>query len=741
MAYSCVEVWFEIGHEASVRTKRTPEGFTHDWEVFVRGVDNADINYFVDKVVFHLHETFPKPKRVIKEPPYCLKESGYAGFNLPIDVYFKNKDEPKKVRYYYDLHLQNSGPPISNIKREKYTFSNPSEDFRRKLIRGGGVGVLGSEAGGNSVSTEKTSAEEGTPSVQPTVKHSTPTLAGKPKLTSDPSKKAKIKEGKSDEPKSSNQSFADLFGPPIKTAKVSPDPKKPSQSKVSPVSKNSKPVDKPDKINSDKQYTSSKPKHIPQKEIKKDKDGSSRDDKGERKDKSKERDRSKEKSSSKHQSPPPKLSKEEPKKSSSSEHKEKVESKSSEVKVEKERKKEKKAKDEKIKKEKHKDPEKFPSERPEKIEKHAKESKEKDVKKSPKHSSKEVEKVREKEKHKDTDKEKLKHRHKKREKEKYKKKEESREREKTKKVEEKENSSAGGDHHVEKRKRSESHSPSPSPEASPILPPSPEKEPERPAPVVKDKPSKHPLSTLFAELEDHMSDSSTSPLSGDEDVIELPKLKSKTFSPRETKPEPPPKEVPRVEEKQETVRPDPVEPPEMVVEEVKVSKHKQSSHRDKSSSGGSSSKSKSKEKSLKKKEREQVESVVEESKEVEKKKKKRSKRSREEAVPETTPVKETKEDDDEVPKMKIEKLNDIALKPPPDIAVVHKPKFSKEYLSELLDLQKKIMTIKDDGELQRVVQVLAQSGKYEMNSKSFDVDLCALDKSTVKKLQEFFTVS
>ncbi|XP_046400559.1 protein AF-9 isoform X2 [Ischnura elegans] len=686
MAYSCVEVWFEIGHEASVRTKRTPEGFTHDWEVFVRGVDNADINYFVDKVVFHLHETFPKPKRVIKEPPYCLKESGYAGFNLPIDVYFKNKDEPKKVRYYYDLHLQNSGPPISNIKREKYTFSNPSEDFRRKLIRGGG-------------------------------------------------------EGKSDEPKSSNQSFADLFGPPIKTAKVSPDPKKPSQSKVSPVSKNSKPVDKPDKINSDKQYTSSKPKHIPQKEIKKDKDGSSRDDKGERKDKSKERDRSKEKSSSKHQSPPPKLSKEEPKKSSSSEHKEKVESKSSEVKVEKERKKEKKAKDEKIKKEKHKDPEKFPSERPEKIEKHAKESKEKDVKKSPKHSSKEVEKVREKEKHKDTDKEKLKHRHKKREKEKYKKKEESREREKTKKVEEKENSSAGGDHHVEKRKRSESHSPSPSPEASPILPPSPEKEPERPAPVVKDKPSKHPLSTLFAELEDHMSDSSTSPLSGDEDVIELPKLKSKTFSPRETKPEPPPKEVPRVEEKQETVRPDPVEPPEMVVEEVKVSKHKQSSHRDKSSSGGSSSKSKSKEKSLKKKEREQVESVVEESKEVEKKKKKRSKRSREEAVPETTPVKETKEDDDEVPKMKIEKLNDIALKPPPDIAVVHKPKFSKEYLSELLDLQKKIMTIKDDGELQRVVQVLAQSGKYEMNSKSFDVDLCALDKSTVKKLQEFFTVS
>lgn len=54
---------FEIGHESSVRNKRTPEGFTHDWELFVRGADNTDIHFFVDKVVFHLHDTFPNPKR------------------------------------------------------------------------------------------------------------------------------------------------------------------------------------------------------------------------------------------------------------------------------------------------------------------------------------------------------------------------------------------------------------------------------------------------------------------------------------------------------------------------------------------------------------------------------------------------------------------------------------------------------------------------------------------------------
>uniref|UniRef100_A0A8D8LUE4 Protein AF-9 n=1 Tax=Cacopsylla melanoneura TaxID=428564 RepID=A0A8D8LUE4_9HEMI len=162
MAYSNVKITIEIGHEASVRNKRTPEGFTHDWEVFVRGPDNADIYHFIDKVVFHLHETFPKPKRTIKEPPYVVKESGYAGFTLPIDIYLKNNSEPRKVKFTYDLNLQPAGPPIKNITKERYVFSNPNEDFRRKLIRGGGVGVLGSEGVG-SVGSSSSSGDKDSP--------------------------------------------------------------------------------------------------------------------------------------------------------------------------------------------------------------------------------------------------------------------------------------------------------------------------------------------------------------------------------------------------------------------------------------------------------------------------------------------------------------------------------------------------------------------------------------------------
>ncbi|XP_077201302.1 protein AF-9 isoform X3 [Paroedura picta] len=144
MASSCaVQVKLELGHRAQVRKKPTVEGFTHDWMVFVRGPEHSNIQHFVEKVVFHLHDSFPRPKRVCKDPPYKVEESGYAGFILPIEVYFKNKEEPKKVRFDYDLFLHLEGhPPVNHLRCEKLTFNNPTEEFRRKLLRAGGIMVM-----------------------------------------------------------------------------------------------------------------------------------------------------------------------------------------------------------------------------------------------------------------------------------------------------------------------------------------------------------------------------------------------------------------------------------------------------------------------------------------------------------------------------------------------------------------------------------------------------------------------
>ncbi|XP_013862709.1 protein ENL [Austrofundulus limnaeus] len=144
-----VQVKLELGHRAQLKKKVTSEGFTHDWMVFVRGPETGDIQHFIDKVVFRLHESFPKPKRVCKEPPYKVEESGYAGFLMPIEVYFKNREEPKKVCFNYDLFLNLEGnPPVNHLRCEKLTFNNPTKEFRRKLIKAGGILVVpeGAEA-------------------------------------------------------------------------------------------------------------------------------------------------------------------------------------------------------------------------------------------------------------------------------------------------------------------------------------------------------------------------------------------------------------------------------------------------------------------------------------------------------------------------------------------------------------------------------------------------------------------
>ncbi|XP_007550990.1 protein ENL isoform X1 [Poecilia formosa] len=144
-----VQVKLELGHRAQLKKKVTSEGFTHDWMVFVRGPETGDIQHFVERVVFRLHDSFPKPKRVCKEPPYKVEESGYAGFIMPIEVYFKNKEEPKKVIFNYDLFLNLEGnPPVNHLRCEKLTFNNPTKEFRKKLIKAGGILVVpeGAEA-------------------------------------------------------------------------------------------------------------------------------------------------------------------------------------------------------------------------------------------------------------------------------------------------------------------------------------------------------------------------------------------------------------------------------------------------------------------------------------------------------------------------------------------------------------------------------------------------------------------
>ena len=43
--------------------KASDADHTHKWTVMVKGLNNEDLSYYIKKVVFKLHETYPNPLR------------------------------------------------------------------------------------------------------------------------------------------------------------------------------------------------------------------------------------------------------------------------------------------------------------------------------------------------------------------------------------------------------------------------------------------------------------------------------------------------------------------------------------------------------------------------------------------------------------------------------------------------------------------------------------------------------
>ncbi|KAK3860375.1 hypothetical protein Pcinc_033572 [Petrolisthes cinctipes] len=146
MSAKNVVVSLELGHRATVRKQRVgTDMYTHDWEIYIHGVCGSRVDAFIEKVIFTLHKSFPKPRRVLKSPPYRVCEKGYGSFTLPVEIYFRttNPNDTRKTQIEYDLFLQNINcPPINNKRIEKFTFLKPSEEFKRLLLQGGGVSIV-----------------------------------------------------------------------------------------------------------------------------------------------------------------------------------------------------------------------------------------------------------------------------------------------------------------------------------------------------------------------------------------------------------------------------------------------------------------------------------------------------------------------------------------------------------------------------------------------------------------------
>ncbi|CAF3932442.1 unnamed protein product, partial [Rotaria sp. Silwood2] len=143
-----VEIDFEVGHISIIRSEPTTTHNpprTHDWTVYLRSADvHGDLNCLIQRCIFYLHPEYPDHRRELKSPPFAIKETGYAGFHLPIDIFFKTRKEPKKFRIEYDLDLHTNveGHPHrqkeSSVRRYRCTFYNPDPEFRQKILAAGG---------------------------------------------------------------------------------------------------------------------------------------------------------------------------------------------------------------------------------------------------------------------------------------------------------------------------------------------------------------------------------------------------------------------------------------------------------------------------------------------------------------------------------------------------------------------------------------------------------------------------
>ncbi|CAG4935583.1 unnamed protein product [Colias eurytheme] len=737
---SSIKVNFEIGHEASMKSKKTPEGFTHDWEVFVRGQEGADISHFVDKVVFHLHETFPKPRRVVKDPPFSIKESGYAGFIFPIEIYLKNKDEPKKIKFTYDLTLQQSG-----FLKDRYVFQNPNDEFRRKLLKGGGIPVS-NNAFYTNPDQESRSRDSFTDEKSQ--------LVSKPKLSSENVKKHKIKEYKEEVPLKTS-SFETLFGPPIqKPPKVSPDPKK--MEKNTPVVKSEK--KEKERSSSDKkskhEHKEAKPDKI---KIKEERDKQKIE---KIKNHSREQERSKEKASKRMNEKPPspeppkkkclspnrKVPSPAPRSSSASSIKDEYKSQKHnsenfeqkkpksderiEVKPEKEskekKKKEKKSHDKdkerkekkEHRKESHKNKESPPEPQKEVVKEipkareifKEKESKESPVKERPPKPEKpinkfsienlrktpppDVEERSETHKTKEKGESERKHKHKKKDKKRDESKEKHKET-KEKKHKHEKSRETPQEHKVEIIEQRET----PIPKERHI--------PELASPISIDTASQCSSKSGLAkavhigaeDVNSSHSDSEGSIIHDDEDI----KVKTEHASPEPVvKREPSPEPEPEPDPEPEII-------PEPVVDTPPV-QQKPKKHKDKSS----------------KKEEKRRKRKAAEAEEIE---------NRKVAKPaDSGPLNNETDCGESSASTSMEtKVQDNGVSS--SLGEDAEPgDLSPDYMVQLRGLQQRIMMIKNNEDLERVVNLIAETGRYEVTTQTFDFDLCLLDRSTVQQL-------
>ncbi|KAI1634164.1 yeats family-domain-containing protein [Biscogniauxia mediterranea] len=175
------------------RPAGVPPDHTHSWQVFVKGIEDTDIFYWLRRVQFKLHESIPNHLRTIdaetimkenegkakKQRAFVVNETGWGEFEITIKLYYDSKSGEKPQTLYHHLRLHpygrteaekeamRNGGEVIAWSYEEQLFNEPFEEFYKILTSGArdkgtpasGAGGKGGKGKGKNVSQQSSDAD------------------------------------------------------------------------------------------------------------------------------------------------------------------------------------------------------------------------------------------------------------------------------------------------------------------------------------------------------------------------------------------------------------------------------------------------------------------------------------------------------------------------------------------------------------------------------------------------------
>ncbi|KAK2465989.1 hypothetical protein APHAL10511_001630 [Amanita phalloides] len=143
--------------------KTAPQDHTHRWTVAVRSAASVsdsdivggadDISYFIKRVTFKLHDTYPNPTRTVEKHPFEVTETGWGEFEVQIRITFMQEAGEKNLTLYHHIKLhpwtvtppvgeQAENPPANTLDEpvhswqyDEIVFHDPYQNFLNILTQ------------------------------------------------------------------------------------------------------------------------------------------------------------------------------------------------------------------------------------------------------------------------------------------------------------------------------------------------------------------------------------------------------------------------------------------------------------------------------------------------------------------------------------------------------------------------------------------------------------------------------